>query len=381
MWKQGGAAAGEEKPAATRVCLANLVVVAEAGRCSDVLEVLGELSPMYPTRTIVLLLSRECGMGVQPMTAGQDAGARVDGQVSAGDSPWRDARATAVWASVSAICHVPQPGQPQVCCEQVVLYAMHAQAGDLHRTVLPLLEPDVPVMVWWTLDIAACDTLLGALIREAKRFILDAGLTGMAGLTPLLRYPGLRELGWYRIHRWRELLAGMFDECGPGPLRRIDEVLVELGDRGNTAIESPIWLIAFLAGQLDWERQPAPESERRTSSGSDPEPSSRDICFATFHFSREGGAPVRVVIRPAEGEGLVSVTIRNGVNAFEARRSGPDLRITAHEEHVCQVPRVVHLPRLHCSQALAAAMAGRAVDPAFARAAPLAASMAGEMTS
>lgn len=348
MWKQSGkAASGEaQQPAATRVCVANLVVVAAAEQWNELLGVLGELSPMYPTRTIALLLSED---GASCQTSGGGA-------------------AESVRASVSALCHVPQPGQPQVCCEQILLHATHAQSGDLHRTILPLLEADVPVMVWWTLDPRHCTSLLDALAQEAKRFILDAGVTGLSLLPRLtegagkggLTLPGVREIGWYRIHRWRELIASMFDECGGGPLAQVDELRVDVSDRRDV-MRAAIWLIAFLGGQLDWELV-------STS------PGAGEVAVA-FKF-RSGGREVRASVQETAGAGLVGLAIRSGTSTFEARRGQEELRIIVHEEHVCRTPRVVHLPRRRRSEALAAALAGRAIDAAFTRAARLAAQMA-----
>jgi hypothetical protein len=369
MWKQAGAAATGDarQPAASRVCLANLIVVCAADRWDERLEVLGELSPLYPTRTIALLVQEQCTPGPE-----------------------------VVRASVSALCHVPQPGQPQVCCEQIVLRASRAQADDLHRTVLPLLESDVPVMVWWTLDPLPCGELLGSLAHESRRFIMDAGLLGTSYL-PGIDSPAVRDLGWYRIHRWRELIASMFDECGEAPLRTIEEMVVEAGQPLTEGLEAAVWLIAFFGGQLGWQMSesasPAPvkaDSPTRTaptsSAGSARSSSAIEFTesgsdeIASFVFEH-GGRTVGVRIRRTAGEGLIGLSVRSNGNAFEARRDREELRIIVHEEHVCRVPRVVHLPRRRRSEALAAALAGRAVDAAFERARSLAAGMAQSLLS
>ena len=57
-----------------------------------------------------------------------------------------------VAAEVSALCHLPAPGLPQVCSERIVLRA-GPQAGDLlPGAIRPLLEADLPFVLWWTDD-------------------------------------------------------------------------------------------------------------------------------------------------------------------------------------------------------------------------------------
>jgi hypothetical protein len=101
---------------ASRICSANLIVVADADNQHDILNTLGELSTTYPARTIVIL--RE-------------------------EAP-KNAR---IRASVSAVCHMPQPERPQVCSEQIILRTPRKIDDDLDRTVLPMLDADLPVML------------------------------------------------------------------------------------------------------------------------------------------------------------------------------------------------------------------------------------------
>src|SRR5687767_5552335 len=92
MWEQAGekATGNKESHTATRVCVANLIVVGRAADWDQLIKVLSELSPVYPTRTIVLLAEGEAATGANHEIAGE------------------------VRASVSALCHVPQSGSPQV---------------------------------------------------------------------------------------------------------------------------------------------------------------------------------------------------------------------------------------------------------------------------
>jgi len=363
MWKQSAdeAVKGREKQAATRVCMANLIVVGREKEWDGLLEVLGELSPVYPTRTIVVLLDES------------------------GDSPAE----RGVRASVTALCHVPQPDRPQVCCDQIVLRSRTEAAADLDRTLLPLLESDVPVMVWWTLKPGQCSAFLKALRGWARRIIFDCGFGGLespeyggneparltAGTEPG-RYCAVRELGWYRVQRWRELLAGMFDEYSPDVLTHLDRLTIEIADTSPELLGNAIWIAAFMGGQLGWiadcglriaDCDVAPKAHDLKSDISNLKP-------LEFMLHAQGRM-IRVSILQTQGDGIVAVTIGSGKNTFEARRCRDELRMFVHNAHICGVPRCVQLPRRRRSEALAAALTGRQVDAAFDRAAPIAAWM------
>jgi len=256
-----------------------------------------------------------------------------------------------VLASVSALCHLPRPGEPQVCAEQILLRCGPDQ-GDLDRTILPLLEGDIPVMVWWTLDLALCRPLLGALLQHATRFICDAGPDNVAQLGDLnckRASCALRDLGWYRIQRWRELLAGCFD--APPQQQFLHGIQLVRIEHAATAsgIADAIWLAAFLAGQLDWR-----------------EPSFSDSVFKM----RSNSKAVEVALVPSATvhEGIVALTLTAAGGVLEARCLDGQLRVLGPEG----LTHVTPSPHLSRGQALANALVGRHVDRAFERASPTA---------
>ncbi len=327
LWGPAGTDVARESPA-TRVSLANLVVIGSLAESSALLESLSELATVFPARTLLVL-----------------------------DDPSVDS--AAIRASVSAVCHVPQPGEPQVCAEQIVLRTSLEDAGDLGRTILPLLEEEVPVHTWWTLDPARHAGIFGDLRSLSVRLIVDAGREAFSHLDST---PGcaVRELGWYRIARWREQVAGMFDECGADTLRTLDDIVIEVSQRHERAVTHAIWLAAFLGGQLGWEPAEAARGVYRL---------------------RSSGGDVRVRLARSESDwhGILALQMAGGENRFEMRRRAeqPDeLRIAVHETHVCRMPRSMRIPRIRRSAALAQALAGRPVDAAFDRALPLASWMA-----
>jgi len=343
------------KAVATRVCTANLIVVADADDQHDIFNVLGELSPVYPTRTIVVLL--------------EEGG--------------RDISDPAPRVSVSAVCHVPQSDRPQICCEQVVLRGPLADDADLDRTLLTMFEADLPRMFWWTLEPGRRPTLLGRLTGLADRFILDAGLAGFKVLIPTHEQeasPGtislpiaarshawrcpVRELGWYRTSRMRELLAQLFDEVPAGCCRHIARVAVRMAGESVDQRVDALWLVAFLGGQLGWRPVSAPGPGQ-------------------YEFTSQNGSVQVHIEFLAESPGLADLTItaENHTFALSRRRPAADeYRIEIGDENICRMPRTVQLRPLARGDALASAMAGRPVDAAFNRAAPLAAWMARDET-
>ena len=55
-------------------------------------------------------------------------------------------------AEVSALCHLPAPGLPQVCSERIVLRAGPNAVDLVPGAVRSLLEADLPMVLWWTGD-------------------------------------------------------------------------------------------------------------------------------------------------------------------------------------------------------------------------------------
>lgn len=338
MWRLAGEKASGEPEAktASRVSVANLAIVAPASQWDMLLETMAELSPMYPTRSIVLLIA--------------------DG----GPAP------AEITASVSALCHVPQAGEPQVCCEQIVLRAGPQHVEALDRTLLPLLESDVPVMCWWRYAPGAWPTLSRAIRQMARRFIVDHP-AGLGELESTGRC-AVRGLGWYRTAPLRELVAQMFDGASPDVFESIEQVEIHTGG-GIEQQEDAFWLAAFLAGQLGWT--PGRVEEIVAVDGTD------SRFAATFSF-RSGERVIRLHFTrsPAAERHLRRLQIVSGPSTFtlECHPSREhELRMVICSSGICQAPRSVQVPPARLSQALAAAMVGRQVDAAFERAAPIAA--------
>lgn len=330
-----------ENPHVTRVVLANLVV--EAGPdCPGCLEeTLDTVIKRHPCRAIVLRRTADPGREVS--------------------------------AEVAALCHLASAGRPQVCSERIVLRAGPDALDLLPGAVRPLLEADLPFVLWWTDDPRATEALFRDLAEECSRLILDLPDPGpepasiRLGLDPTIN-PFGRDTAWFGITRWRELIAQFFDGPNPGDLTaRIASVEIRVEVSGEPRVPRlAIWLAGWLAGQLGW----IPVARRETAPGR---------LEATF---RGPGGDVAVSIH-AEGSARatsarilgVNLTVRgpDGPDTYHLARLGPDspqVRVNVSSPNACTLPRVVHSPEIDGPGRVTAALESSRQDPPFVRALP-----------
>ena len=345
-------------PSVTRIVLANLVVMVRRGRCEagGLPGVLDTVAARFPSRTIVLCLGDESGRSVQ--------------------------------AEVSALCHLPAPGLPQVCSERIVLRAGPEAVGLIPGAVRPLLEAELPFALWWTDDPRHHEALFRDLGDECTRLILDLPDSAdpaalRLGLDRSV-CPFSRDTAWFGITRWRELVAQFFDPpCSARMLERIDRVRIEatIPGRGTGLPQDPqpprlaIWLAAWLAGQLGWTPEGRPDRQVGRLE-------------ATF---RGPTGPVGVEIRTEvtadlDGPQLETVTLTtrddtgkgespdvSGPEVFRllrARRALGKVRIEVDSPSHCNLPRIVLAPELDAAHRVAAALESSRHDPPFQNALP-----------
>lgn len=312
---------------ASRVCAANLIILGLTEQWNAISATLGELSPAYPTRTIVLLLDP-------------------------GDNEHNAAK---VNASVTALCHVGQAGDPQVCCEQIVLRTGITDAARIQHTLLPLLESEVPSVVWWACDPLAAEDLFKRLQTTATSMVIDAGLSGLPHLTPQDGC-ALRELGWYRTARWRELVAGLWDGCDLTGGCRVEQLSITC-TADETARVDALWLMAFVGGQLNWQplRKLHANGWAFTAQG-------KDVHAVLVEQSGPASALMEFALSAGESRWLIQ-RCATGVEEY---------RTIVHHHDVCELPRGVQLRTRSRASSLLAAFTSRNPDRVFQRAAPLA---------
>ncbi len=189
VWKSAAETRDESSPAVTRSALLNLIVHAR-GADAEVAasETVAAVSAELPCRALVLVEDESPGR--PPLEA---------------------------W--ISAHCTPAGRGRRQVCCEQVTLRAAPPASERLPSTVLALLGPDLPVVLWWPGDPDLEGPFFARLSRHVDPLCGDSD--GYADAR--LRLASLRDwrtadgghevcdLGWERLSAWREMVAGFFD--------------------------------------------------------------------------------------------------------------------------------------------------------------------------
>lgn len=332
-----------ENPNVTRIALANLVVVTHQGESRGLREVLDAVTARYPCRAIV---------------------------VSRTDSPGRS-----LSVEVSALCHLPAPGLPQVCSERIVLEAGPEAVDLVGGAVRPLLETDLPFVLWWTYDPRHDEGLFRDLANECSRLILDLSDLGAdpaaleLGLDPEVSPYG-RDVAWCGLTRWRELVAQFFDPpFHHEVLSRINSVRIEMAAPSLDGPPRPaVWLAAWLAGQLGWTPQGSPER-------------SPGRLAATFQ-GPSGAITVEIVTEEVPGLDVsrmqatkITAKAHNGIETFALRRisaQSEEVRINVDSPGYCCLPRMVSAPEPDHARRVSAAFESARDDPPFRHALPLA---------
>jgi glucose-6-phosphate dehydrogenase assembly protein OpcA len=340
-----------ENPHVTRISLANLVVESLTGGGESLCRVLETVIAQFPCRAIVLRGS---------------------------DQPGRR-----IAAEVSALCHLPAPGLPQVCSERIVLRAGPDTLDLVPGAVRPLLEAELPMVLWWTGDPRQHEALFRDLADECSRLILDLPDPGAdvealrLGLDPSVsRFS--RDVAWFGLTRWRELIAQLFDPpCPTEALGRVESVhVVAFGPDADRTPRIAVWLAAWLAGQLGWKPQGQPA--RSTSPA--------ETAIEAEFLGPLGPVAVRISTRPDQSATLteprvigVTITMQGpegrGFERFGLVRPAIDstaVRIDAETADSCRLPRLVEAPELDPARRIAAALESSRIDPPFQNALPIA---------
>lgn len=338
-----------EHPHVTRIVLANLVVERLIPECEALRPVAESVMTRYPCRAIIV-------------RGTQDEERKIT-------------------AEVSAVCHLPDPGMPQVCSERIVLRAGPNSEKLIAGSVRPLLEADLPMVLWWTTDPRQHEALFRDLGDECSRLVLDLPDPGTPadairlGLDPAI-CDCSRDTAWYALTRWRELVAQFFDPpCHHGTLGRIDSLHIEaFSPDPSRPPRMAIWMAAWLAGQLGWKRQGQPVRVA-TPTGSS---------FRAAFLGPLGTLAVEIVTQPVPDSippspSLSGVTLTasgpEGVESFRLSRpqpDSPDVMIQARAPDYCRLPSMVQAPELDAAGRVAAALEASRSDRPFEVARPIA---------
>jgi len=174
-----------------RACSMTLIVVAEHDDALDAAQArktIGVLMHGHPSRAIVLT-------------------PREDGEFS---------------GRVFAECWMPFGGQQQICAEGIEITADSEQTDEVARLLVPLMAPDLPVVLWCRGPRAFLDRSLDPLFPLANKIIFN---------TRAVRHPSsaieflrrmqkdgrrVADLAWTRLTGWREAVAHLMDASPDG---------------------------------------------------------------------------------------------------------------------------------------------------------------------
>jgi glucose-6-phosphate dehydrogenase assembly protein OpcA len=251
----------------TRTCVLNLIVVTGGGRAAEqATETVAKLTGRYPNRAFVI-------------------------------SAAPDAQPELLDAWVQTHCQMPSPGRSQVCGEQITIEARGAAVARLPGTILSLLVPDVPVMLWWPSGEPSGNPRFVKFADIVDRVIVDSASfaapeSGLARMVALLGAGiSISDLSWSRLTPWRELTAQFFDAPALVPhLSQITRVAVDYDAPAGTPPDrsQALLLVGWLASRLGW-RVAGPPSQRSE--------------ITTLHLSDTNDNPIDVDLRPAEPTG------------------------------------------------------------------------------
>jgi glucose-6-phosphate dehydrogenase assembly protein OpcA len=333
------------QPNVTRIVLANLVAAGHAADAPRLHDALDTVAARFPSRTIVLRLT---------------------------DDPGRS-----VAAEVSALCHLPAPGLPQVCSERIVLRAGPSAVDLLPGAVRPLLETELPFILWWASDPRRDEALFRDLADECSRLILDlpdpeADTEAVRlGLDPAI-CPHARDAAWFGLTRWRELVAQFFDPpCHTETLSRIDTVKIEAVAPVSRCSHPPrmaVWLTGWLAGQLGWDRVGRPTCDGGRLRAEFRGPSGRVtveiVTEADNALAVAQLAATTLTTRASTGCGAETFRL------VRASHQSPEVRVEIDSTAYCTLPRTVLAPELDPARRVAAGLESSRLDLPFQRALP-----------
>lgn len=333
-----------DHPTVTRVVLANVVLVCLGPDRPGLAETIAALTTQYPSRLIL----------VRPDESG---GRKLS-------------------AEVSAQCHLPSPGRPQVCSEQIILRTGPEGLGLLPGAVRSLVESDLHSVLWWCDDPRSAPGLFEELAVEATRVILDLPDPGinpaaLAAAVDADRRMLIKDLAWVDLTPWRTMIADAIERSCNHAFPKISSVRVRtIANPADRLPRAAAWLASWFAGQLGWEpfRSPRPSASGR---------------FEATMKSKDREIPILFEVERGETEATATIA-EVGVGLEPIGESPRTLRLRCDGDGTCEVhisavgggelgtPRLIRETSYDSSTRVSAALLTDRVDPPYRRALPVA---------
>lgn len=289
LWKEAESARGDSIRPVVRACTLNLIAVTEDEAGADAIAaMMGEVTLEHPARIFLVVADRK-------------------------------AKESSLNAWISARCAIPEPGQEQVCCEQITFVARGSDVEKVPSAVTSLLVPDVATILLWKTTVGDSDTLLRSLLGITDRALIDSSeeLVPVEGLLAWrkLVHAGigvatLGDLGWTHATAWRAVIGRAFQPAETrGLLEELDAVTIEYSASltpRHSGFSQGLLLMGWLAHSLDWKSTGNPCDVREGK--------------VQCTFSK-GGNPVHVRLLPVassdEGPGEIERIVIGAGTDFE----------------------------------------------------------------
>jgi len=347
LWKQANDSnKGDKRHTATRTLVLNLIVVTRGDQAAGhATETIAKLTARHPHRAIVV-----------------------------NATPHSPADQLDVW--VQAHCQLPQPGRVRVCGEQITIEARGPALDRVPNTILPLLVPDVPVMLWWTRGEPFDDPRFAKFADIVDRMIVDSATfsrpeASLARMAALLE-SGIRisDLSWSRLTPWRELTAQFFDAPSQVTyLEELTQVTVNYEAQPDADDRSQaLLLVGWLATRLGWRA--AGSASQRGS-------------ITTLPMRRADRSEVTIKLRPTKPkedvfDRLAALTLESPRAKFSVERDRAPHCAVARAEIAGMPPltRKVHLEQLDEAELIGEELRLLGQDQTFAEVLGMAATLA-----
>ncbi len=236
LWKEAESTRDDSIRPVIRACTMNLIVVTEDEKHADaVAAMVGEITLEHPARIFLVILDRR-------------------------------SNESSLNAWISARCAIPEPGEEQICCEQITLVARGEDIGKITSAVTSLLVPDVSSVLLWKASIDVSDPALRSLLAITDRALIDSS-EELAPLHALLSWrtlvhegigiATLGDLGWTHVTAWRAVIGRAFQSPGARQhLEALDAVTIEYSSTQtprHSGFSQALLLIGWLAHALEWK--------------------------------------------------------------------------------------------------------------------------------
>lgn len=340
QWQSAAGGSGGSG-AITRVILSNLLVYSSSDKDADeAMNVMADVIAAHPSRAVV-----------------------VDDEPNKGIDTNK--------AFVSMVCSMGERGR-RLCGEAIRIHA-HGPNGAVLGTVMPIMVPDLPTILWMPSDVAWGQTFLRSLLQVCDEWVVDSRkFTDWADRFELVRTlagdEGLSlavyDLAWVSLLAWRDAIARMFDyPAAREYLLGVNEITIKCGQREDGLPHvSAMLILAWLACLLGWEVGDAhlDGGKWRVGFAAD----SRQLS-AVLETSPDARQPVESVVIASERDG------RSGVFAARLTDQADAVAIDINAPDVATVAFAARIMMTNLAAELTTALNGPASDILYKRMLPV----------